>query len=113
MSDWKGKSPNGFGSDFEGPDAKKQDADTKYTTKFDKSYKGGLSGEQAAIRGLEDDELLDQLVFERNKLNEIAQDALDNDGSLNVESVHEQNRVVEMLINEALLRWIEDSDEEE
>ncbi len=75
-------------------------------------YSGGLKDAQLErqIRDMDNDQLVQRLTRERKKLNAIAQKALEKEGSLDVQSLHEQNRVVEMLINEALLRRIEDLD---
>jgi hypothetical protein len=75
-------------------------------------YSGGLKDArlERQIRDMDDGQLVQRLTRERKKLNAIAQKALEKEGSLDVQSLHEQNRVVEMLINEALLRRIEDLD---
>ena len=84
-------------------------------TKIDKTYQNGLKNldTEKIIKKMDDRKLLESIGYERKKLNEIAQKALEDDGNLDVESVREQNRVVESLINEALLRRLEDIEQQE
>ena len=82
---------------------------------IDKTYRDGLSypDTEKSIKEMDDKLLMKSIGCERKKLNDIAQKALEADGNLDVESVREQNRVVESLINEALLRRLEDMEQQE
>ncbi|MFZ5975353.1 MAG: hypothetical protein ACOYU3_08090 [Bacillota bacterium] len=84
-------------------------------TGIDKTYQSGLTMAQIdrSIKEMDNAALMESIANERKKLNEIAQKALEYDGNLDVEIVREQNRVVESLINEALLRRLEGFDEQE
>lgn len=84
-------------------------------TEIDKTYRSGLTYPKIdqSIKQMDNAALMESISCERKRLNEIAKKALEYDGNLDAESVREQNRVVESLINEALLRRLEGLDEQE
>jgi len=83
--------------------------------RIDKKYRSEPGSRQIleSIRNMGDDDLIETISYERKRLNDLAQKALEDCGNLDVATVREQNRIVESLLNEALLRSVENTEEQE
>jgi len=83
--------------------------------RVDKKYRSEQGSHQIleSIKKMNEADLIETISYERKRLNDLAQKALDDCGKLDVETVREQNRIVESLLNEALLRRVEGIEEQE
>ena len=88
--------------------------DVDAEVRIDKKYRNGPGSSQIleSIKNMDDAVLVETISYERKRLNDLAQKALEDGGNLDVETVREQNRVVESLLNEAVLRRIEGFEEQ-
>lgn len=102
---------NGVNPHREGADAVSTE---KKQVLIDKKYRNGPGSSQIleSIKKMDDAALVETISYERKRLNDLAQKALEDGGNLDVETVREQNRVVESLLNEAVLRRIEGFEEQ-
>lgn len=62
-----------------------------------------------SLEQLDNDDVIKKIIEEREKLNYLVRDAIEHDQELNTSTIKEQKKIVEMYINEALLRKLEEN----
>ncbi len=62
-----------------------------------------------SLEQLDNDGVIKKIIQEREKLNYLVRDAIEHDQELNTSTIKEQKKTVEMYINEALLRKLEEN----